>query len=392
MVEWNSLIRAIHDSGRQVAIAVTGGGSGAIAELLRVPGASRSVVEAVVPYDFAALVEFLGRVPQQACSRETAMAMAEQARDRIRRLSSRGGPAIGLGATASLASDRPKRGEHRGHIAVADGESIRTWCVVFDQGGRDRAIEESLLTEAILIILARAAGVAAAADLPLEWVLGPNDRVSHTAQPSDAIAQLVAGDLARLTVLPDGACLVDAPVPRGVLAGSFNPLHAGHDELARIAGSIIGGRVSFEISATNVDKPPLDSAELRRRLRQFAWHATVELTRAATFREKARLLPGTTFVVGTDTAERIVQPKYYDEPGDAGELRQPQSEGERLMTAALAEIAASGCRFLVACRRDRLGRVITLGDIPVPDSHRSLFAEVPADHFRCDLSSTKLRG
>ena len=36
--------------GRQLVVAVTGGGSQAIADLLTVPGASATVLEAVVPY------------------------------------------------------------------------------------------------------------------------------------------------------------------------------------------------------------------------------------------------------------------------------------------------------------------------------------------------------
>jgi hypothetical protein len=39
-VSWRQTIAAMHASGRQVVLGITGGGSGAIAELLRVPGGS----------------------------------------------------------------------------------------------------------------------------------------------------------------------------------------------------------------------------------------------------------------------------------------------------------------------------------------------------------------
>jgi hypothetical protein len=48
---WRQLIPALHGSGRKAALAITGGGSGAIGELLRVPGGSRLLLEAQVPYD-----------------------------------------------------------------------------------------------------------------------------------------------------------------------------------------------------------------------------------------------------------------------------------------------------------------------------------------------------
>jgi hypothetical protein len=69
--------------------------------------------------------------------------------------------------------------------------------------------------------------------------------------------------------------------------------------------------LAFEISVTNVDKPPLAGETVRHRLAQFAWKSPVELTRAPTFVEKSRLFPGTTFVVGADTAERLFGAQYY---------------------------------------------------------------------------------
>src|SRR5262245_66662624 len=68
---WQQLISAIHASGRKAALAITGGGSGAVGELLRVPGGSRLLVEAQVPYDALALATFLGFAPAQACSADT---------------------------------------------------------------------------------------------------------------------------------------------------------------------------------------------------------------------------------------------------------------------------------------------------------------------------------
>src|ERR1700677_4288360 len=115
---WQQLISTLHASGRKAALAITGGGSGAIGELLRVPGGSRLLIEAQVPYDTQALAAFLGFEPAQASSGDTAIAMARSARARAARLVSGDTdlPAdtdlVGLGATAALVSDRPRRGEH----------------------------------------------------------------------------------------------------------------------------------------------------------------------------------------------------------------------------------------------------------------------------------------
>jgi len=272
-----------------------------------VPGGSRTLVEAVVPYGEGALVDFLGHEPAQACGADTAVAMARRALTRAARHSARDAAVVGVGVTASLVTDRPKHSDHRCHIAVTDGGTVDVVSITLDKGARDRIAEEDLVARATLLALAAACGVQAAG---VDSLLEPNDRAS-LASSSDFVAALLAGALERLTVHPDGQLQPGAPVPRAVLAGSFDPLHAGHVELARVTTELLGAPVAFELSVTNADKPPLRAVDVRRRLEQFEGRGTVELTRAPTFREKARLLPGGTFVVGVDTAERIVEPRYY---------------------------------------------------------------------------------
>src|SRR5260221_99283 len=158
---WQQLISALHASGRKAALAITGGGSGAIGELLRVPGGSRLLIEAQVPYDEVGLAAFLGFAPAQASSADTAIAMAKTARARAARLAPAGTDLVGLGATAALVSDRPRKGEHRFHIAFANAAGIAHCTCVLAKGRRDRAAEEDLVSRAIVLWLARACGVAA---------------------------------------------------------------------------------------------------------------------------------------------------------------------------------------------------------------------------------------
>ena len=75
-VDEENLVRRIQASGRALVLALTGGGSRVIAELLTVPGASRFVLEALVPYSEPALARFLGGHPDHFCSSATARAMA----------------------------------------------------------------------------------------------------------------------------------------------------------------------------------------------------------------------------------------------------------------------------------------------------------------------------
>jgi len=161
-----------------------------------------------------------------------------------------------------------------------------------------------------------------------------------------------------------------------MLCGSFNPLHEGHVRLALAAGRFLGQSIGFELSIRNVEKPALDIETIVNRCRQFETQP-VALTNAPTFAEKSALLPGKTFIVGADTAVRIVDARFYgDQNAD--------------MLRALEAIRWNGCQFVVAGRT--IGdRFVTLSDIEVPESAEDLFVDFPDKQFRFDLSSSELR-
>jgi hypothetical protein len=177
---------------------------------------------------------------------------------------------------------------------------------------------------------------------------------------------------------PDGTVRVGDPRPAVLLPGSFNPLHHGHMSLAHIAADRLGAPVAFELSIANVDKPELSADEVSRRLGQFRDRHPVYVSRAATFRAKAALFPGCVFVVGADTAARIVSPRYYgDDPVG--------------MARALGEIADHGCRFFVGGRVDAAGRFVDVGGVTIPAGYRDLFEGLGEREFRVDVSSSELR-
>ena len=57
------LVAQIHHSAGRVVFSLSGGGARAISALTEVPGASRTLLEAVVPYSRASLVQWLGPPP-----------------------------------------------------------------------------------------------------------------------------------------------------------------------------------------------------------------------------------------------------------------------------------------------------------------------------------------
>jgi hypothetical protein len=241
------------------------------------------------------------------------------------------------------------------------------------KGARDRQGEETLVSRLLLRAVAVACGVDDST--PLE--LRDGERVAaETIAEADPLAQLLDGAARSVTVAPDGRRVADAPEHGVLISGSFNPLHVGHERLAQAAAEALSLPAGFELPVLNADKPPLGYAEVERRLDQFRGRYTVVLSREPLFVGKAALFPGCVFAIGYDTAERLVDPRYY---GDVAGR-----------DAALDSIRANGCRFLVAGRVED-GAFRTLANINIPDGFRDLFVELPERAFRVDLSSTEIR-
>jgi nicotinic acid mononucleotide adenylyltransferase len=372
----NSLIAKIHDAPILLVLAITGGGSRAISELLERPGGSKILLAGLVPYSAAALEHFLGTAPEQFCSARTArlMAMVAYMRGRSLRLDPpRQGKFVGVGCTASLASDRPKRGDHRVHVAFQTIDQTDEYSLTLAKGARSRAEEEAVATAMILNAVAEAAEMVDRIDLPLRKEEEIVDR-SHSASPE--WQELLHGQ--RRQVGCGRTPIIASGTRRAIFPGAFNPLHDGHRTMAALAADHLGVPVEFELSIHNVDKPPLDYLEMADRTSQFSEDQTLWLTRAPTFDEKSRLFSDATFVVGADTIARIADPKYYD-------------DDERAMTAAIERIASRGCRFLVFGRRNAEGQFKSLSELDLPTQLSAICDEVPERKFRADVSSTELR-
>ena len=178
--------------------------------------------------------------------------------------------------------------------------------------------------------------------------------------------------------------------------------------------------VFFEMSLTNADKPPMDPTEVDRRIQFFnQWikdedsHVAetcmpkdwgILLTSAPLFIDKVRLLrdylaPSAgmyhvghhrrlmTFVIGTDTMVRIINPKYYGNSFDS-------------MIDAVREMGDLGAHFVVGGRLEQIkgasdgeqkfisGEEELTG---LPTDVQEMFTIIKEEDFRVDLSSSDIR-
>ena len=368
-----SRIEQLHSTPHKTVLAVSGAGTQAVAWLLGVSGASRTILEVVVPYGRLSMQDFLGFEPAQSAAAETARQLARRCYERARSQLEDDSPPVGLACAATIATDRPKRGDHRAFVSAWDERATATWSLTFHKGLRDRAGEEEIVSLLIVRALSEFSGLDAELDLGLTE--GDRLEVDHEERPNP-LDQLLSGEARWVVRHPDLSMKVEGEVPSVLLPGSFNPIHIGHREMMARAMEMTGTTGGYELSVTNVDKPPLEKGEIERRLGQFGKDDTVVLTRAETFRKKAALFSGTTFLLGWDTAIRLVAPRYYG--------------GEEAMMLALAEMMASGTRFIVAGRAEA-GEFRTLADVAVPAGFVSMFSAISETDFRRDISSTELR-
>jgi hypothetical protein len=372
--EIRQMVQQIHNRPGRVMVVTAGAGTQAVAWLLGVAGASRTLLEALVPYGESSFNDFLGQKPGQYVAPETAGLLAGRAVSRARRLWNGPEPVIGLACTATIVTDRPKRGEHRAHVCAWTAEKIIHHSLHLQKGARDRKGEEHLVSRLLLNALAEAYGLDHR--LPLELGEGDEHECRRTFVVNP-VGQLMGGEIDHFLLCSDGR-LERWSNGGAMLSGSFNPLHHGHTALAEAAADMLDTDVIFELTAFNADKPPLEQEQLLRRLLQFAGRYPVLTSAAPTFQAKAKLFPGTTFVVGYDTAARILSPRFY---GDS----------ETNMITALIEIRELDCSFLVAGRRDKQGEFHEADELVVPRRLQDLFRPLPGSRFRRDISSTEIR-
>ena len=249
MENLEGVIEAIHATPCQVVINFAGAGAQAITWLHSVGGSSRTVLEATDTYAATALIDLIGFEPKQFTSLKVARAMATQAYLQACYLTSAAAPVAGIGCTATIATDRAKRGDHRCCVAVCTAEGVTSYQVTLKKGSRSRQEEDAIVSLIILRAVAQVCGLSTLPQLDMEETLDVK------FEQTDLLERLLIGDFKFVIAQPDGRLRPGNRLENiVVLSGSFNPLHQGHQQLAQVAAYKLGQPVCFEMPLVNADK------------------------------------------------------------------------------------------------------------------------------------------
>lgn len=304
---------------KQLVLAITGGGTQAIGELLHQGGASSYFLEGIVPYSPMALARFINVRPavKKAVSEQTARLMANAAYDRAESLSSASiDQLVGIGVTASLGKAGIERAgrEHPAYIAVRTHNTLSVVKWNFKEP-RTRSVEEEALTGLILKTVN---------EQIFESLSVDRTRYNRALlRPTEFEYMKVAQDKYGLSTLGKYEVVLGKHLPTrpAILPGSFNPIHDGHIRMVKHMANKLNKPIYLEISVGNVDKLSLDIIDVAERVQSIekameadahfkAVCAGVILSHLPTFYDKMWAYNNAEFILGSDTGMRLFDSKY----------------------------------------------------------------------------------
>jgi len=364
MSQYLEIIKKVHSSPYRFVLVSSGGGTNAISEILKVPGASTSVLEAYVPYAKESLDYYLLKQPDHYCSLDTTLSMAAKAYSAAKKIDPDTNPKylLGIAVTASLATNYSKKGEHKFFIAIQTYKYSSSFSYSFIKGELTREEEEQVVTDHIINAIAQSCEV----------------QSKIISENSSLVVKTVEAQKNWIKLVDNKIDFVSSSnrIPELIFPGSFNPFHSGHQSMSELAEKKTGLGLAYEICIQNADKPPLSYHEIEKTLNQFNHGHEWVLTKAGKFTDKAELFPNSVFIIGADTLTRILDEKFYLNRQD--------------MLNQLDLFNSHNINFLVFGRKIR-DSFISLESVSIPEHIAKRFSGFGEEIFRDDISSTLIR-
>jgi nicotinamide mononucleotide (NMN) deamidase PncC len=347
-----------------VHIIATGAGAGIQQALWATPGSSAYLSGATFPYSTEETEELLGFKPESFCSREAAIDLASAAYMKAYRFGTK--KTIGLGLTASVASEKEHRGDHRCHICVISDDQILCDTMILTKGvGSAKRLEDGMTCDGRALEMIekvfKSNGTYGVADLA-----GQDALKRFLARPFFTVTgqRLPApSDYSRYALMP----------------GAYNPPHDGHYGMQEAYESSNNKRVLYEVTANPPHKGALSVQELLQRAKMLQGHDRIFTWSNPMYLDKARAFPGMPILLGADAMVRMLDPKWGVE-----------------VPALIDELYKLGTHFYINGRTvdgkfTVNSDIIREYDIDYPDVWKKMMQIFHPLSGRWDLSSTEIR-
>lgn len=403
MTSQNDIKEAVHrlrdKANVRAFVAATGAGARLQAYLWDAAGASAYLAGCSFTYHQNETELFLGFKPDRYCNDEAAIELAIASYIRAReslirdKLDGKLDPnkvPVGIGLTAAVASSKEHRGDHRLFVASVSINGGFVWSLTLEKmaGEASRELDGRICDIIGLNALLLTAGLeplkcSVISSTDISWEAAEFEPAARRVEDAELRELFFKRPVFRLNGTRGGRESID--LTRVVLLpGTFNPLHDGHRNMADQVERISGKPVCYTTTADSLHKPPLTVPALLDKAAQLRYERWLGADTARTavfthrdplFIDKARMFPGTGFVIGTDTLIRLLDPVWY-------------GNNPRVVTVMLEEFDHLRTRFYVFGREIPGKTFATLSDVVIPATSKHLFIEMPG---RWDVSSTDIR-
>lgn len=292
---WKDILKTM---GVNIHIIATGAGAGLQQRLWEVPGSSAYLSGCSFPYAAEEQEELLGFMPEHFCSEEAAVDLASAAYMKAYKFG--GKKPIGVGLTASVASEKIHRGEHRVFICVMTDDKVQLFQHTFEKGaGQFQRHEDGERCDNWgFWMLVETAGV-----YETTTMAKFSKDASELARKRFLLRPFFASNGKRLENLPKEGRYALMP-------GAFNPPHEGHYGAADAAMSGYNYRAVFEVTAKPPHKDALTVQQLLQRAKLLQGHDRMFTNELPLYLDKARKYPGSPLILGADAMVRMLDPKW----------------------------------------------------------------------------------